>query len=80
MPETKSEATLLYEAILERMEEMYETLVEAFTPPFLHETVNKATFRRNFYSMTPEQRAELIVRMGADNILEALGKRGTNHE
>lgn len=79
MSEKKSLATEVYEAVLDEMESMYETLLEAFTPPFGQEQVSKESFRRNFYAMSPEQRAELIRQKGADWVLEALRKKGEDN-
>lgn len=76
MPEAKSEPTRLAEALLERMEEMYQTLVEAWPVPFGQERISLSKYRRRWAAMSDDERRAEIARIGVQAVLAGLAEGG----
>ena len=72
MPETKSEPTLMAEALADAMYERYTQLKEAWSEPFGMERISAGEYKRRFQSMTKEQRLAEIQRFGVDGVMRLL--------
>lgn len=72
MPETKSEPTLMVEALADAMYERYTQLKEAWAVPFGTEQITMAEYRKRYESMTREQRVQEMIRYGPELLLRIL--------
>ena len=72
MPDTKSEPTLIVEALTDAMYEMYKELKEAWPEPFGMERITSGEYKKRFGAMTREQRLAEIGRVGVDGILKLM--------
>lgn len=72
MSETKSEPTLMYEALFDAVYGLYTHLKEAWPTPFGTERMTPAEYRKRYESMTREQREQEMIRYGPDLLLRIL--------
>ena len=71
----KSPLTELAEALVDRMEAMYEEFVEEYPVPFGMEQAQPGEWRRRWDAMTDRERAVEVQRMGPGRVIELLSAR-----